>query len=78
MDLLIDTEYSVLAVCLEDKSKYNISESFAFITAFRITRIHKMQPRGDGERAVAASGSNQSAGILEHHNYIVYYRILYG
>jgi hypothetical protein len=30
------------------------------------------RPSGDGEMAEAAFGSNQTVGILEHSNYIIY------
>jgi hypothetical protein len=72
MDLLIDAEYLFLGGCLEKKPKYDISESFALIIAFRIIWIHTNRLAGDGERAVAASGSNQPARILEHPNYANY------
>jgi hypothetical protein len=72
MYLLIATEYSFLAGCLEDKPKSQISESFAPISAFIITRIHPNQHSGHGETVVAVSGSNQTAGISKHGNYIIY------
>jgi hypothetical protein len=72
MYLLISTEYSFLAGCLEDKPKSQISESFAPISAFIITWIREIRSRGDGEMAIGASGSNQTAGILKHQNYVIY------
>jgi hypothetical protein len=71
-NVLIATEYSFLAGCLENKPKSQISESFASISAFIIIRIHPNRHSGHGETVVAASGSNQTAGHLKHRNYGIY------
>jgi hypothetical protein len=44
----------------------------ASIPAFRIIWIHVNRLAGDGETAVAVSGSNQTAGFFEHTNYVMY------
>jgi hypothetical protein len=44
----------------------------AQIYTFRITWIHEIWSRGDGEMVNGASGSNQTAGILKHRNYVIY------
>jgi hypothetical protein len=55
---------------LEKNGRNNVSSTF--ITAFRITQAHMDQPSGDGEMAEAVFGSNQTVGILQHSNYIIY------
>jgi hypothetical protein len=72
MYLLIATEYSFLAGCLEDKPKSQISESFAPVLAFMITQIHPNRWSGHGEMVVAVSGSNQTAGSLKYRNCVIY------
>jgi hypothetical protein len=72
MDFLICTEYSFLAGCLQDNTKSQISEGFAPIAAFRITRIHPNRGSGYGETAIAVVGSKQTDGILKHSNDVIY------
>jgi hypothetical protein len=72
MDFPIGTEYSFLAGCLQDKAKSQVSEGFAPIAAFKITRIHPNRPSGYGETAVAVVGSKQTGGILKHSNDVSY------
>jgi hypothetical protein len=55
---------------LQKNGRNNVSSTF--ITAFRITQAHMDQPSGDGEMAEAVFGSNQTVGILQHSNYIIY------
>jgi hypothetical protein len=71
MDLLIGSEYSFLAGCLEEKPKYSLPWSFTSITAFRIIWIHLNWCSSGRERAIAVFGSNKTAEILEQSNYVI-------
>jgi hypothetical protein len=72
MDLLIGSEYSFLAGCLQEKPKDSLPWSFASITAFRIIWIHLNRRSSGLERAIAVFGSDKTAEILEQLNYIIY------
>jgi hypothetical protein len=65
MDLLIHSEYSSLAGCLEEKPKYSLPWSFASITAFRIIWIHLNRRSSGRESAIAVVGSNKTAETLK-------------